>query len=227
MGLQKKRFSKLQEAISDLDRKYQDCLDKNLDIPKNLRQDRIERLLERAESFPSTEEQLLPTSFGNTIRAFEDYPRVIYGIESIDGWSRLIAIIPKEYVELIDNAKTQVDFWINISILSFLLLMEYIGLAIYTKSLVVFWLPMLLLAIVAWLSPRFAISFAVQWGNYVKAAFDVFTPKLREQLGIRQPSNREDERKEWKAFSQTIIYRDRDQLPELKQSNQRKKVVKK
>ena len=61
---------------------------------------------------------LLPTSFGNIIRVIEIYPRVMYGFESIEGWARLLAVIPTDYRNLINAAKSDIDFWINIFFLA-------------------------------------------------------------------------------------------------------------
>jgi len=53
--------------------------------------------LSLAERFPDRIEHVLPTKFGNCLRAFEVYSRVIYGIEAIQGWPRLISVIQTEY----------------------------------------------------------------------------------------------------------------------------------
>ena len=90
-----------------------------------LRNERAKLLQELAESYPDKEGLVLPTAFGNTLRAFEVYPRVMYGLEGIDGWSRILTVVPKEYRELIDDAKTQVDWWVNLGVMSFALLVEF------------------------------------------------------------------------------------------------------
>jgi hypothetical protein len=211
-GLHKKKYTDLLAEIEKLDDQFREQKDK---FPRELRDKRNQLMREHVERFPDREGLLLPTAFGNILRAFEVYPRVMYGIESIDGWSRILAVIPKDYRELMDNAKTQVDFWVNIGFLSVLLLVEYTGLAIYTRSLVDWWIPALIL-VVAIFSPHFAENSAVEWGDYVKASFDVFAPNLREALGIVQPADRDDEEKQWTAFSQAIIYRLPERMPELK-----------
>lgn len=211
-GLQKKKYTQLLAEIENLDDQFREQKDK---FPRELRDKRNQLMRQAAEYFPDREGLLLPTAFGNILRAFEIYPRIMYGIESIDGWSRILAVIPKDYRELMDNAKTQVDFWVNVGFLSFLLFLEYACLAIYTKSLGEWWIAALIL-LAAILSPHFAENSAVEWGDYVKASFDVFAPKLREALNINQPADRDDEEKQWTAFSQAIIYRLPERMPELK-----------
>jgi len=65
------------------------------------------------------------TSFGNAVRAFEDYPRVLYGFESINGWSRLNAVIPKSYQDILGNKRAMTDFWVNVWFVSLLTIVEY------------------------------------------------------------------------------------------------------
>lgn len=175
---------------------------------------RSRRLRERlAAGFPHPprDRLLLPSSFGNTVRAFEAYPGKMYGFEATRGWSRLLAVIPDEYRELIDNAKTEVDFLVNLWFLSWLVMAEYIALA-WGHLLADWWIPLL-----AYLSARLASlwsrSAAVRWGEMVKGAFDVFLPALRDKLELPPATSREQERKMWRRFSRAILLRDPDELP--------------
>jgi len=68
--------------------------------------------LRAAMEYPSTEAQVLPTSFGNAVRAYEDYPRAIYGFESINGWSRLQALISPEFRDVLSQDRARVDLWL-------------------------------------------------------------------------------------------------------------------
>ena len=198
---QRKKYVKLDGEIEKLDDQFRKQKDK---FPRNLRDKRNRLMRERVECFSDREGLLLPAAFGNILRAFEVYPRVMYGLEAIDGWSRLLAVIPKDYREIIDDAKTQVDFWINLGFLSGLLLIEYIGLAIYTRSVVDWWIFALIL-LVGIMSPHFAENSAIEWGDYVKAAFDIYRFNLIELLNFESPQSREDEEIILTRFSQSII----------------------
>lgn len=219
LGLEKKSYKKLVDEIAILDDQYLACLEAKQEFPQEARAKRNKAMEQLAERFPEEESLLLPTPFGNTLRAFEGYPKVMYGMDSIQGWSRLLAVIPKDYRDLMDNAKAQVDFWINVGFLSFLLLLEYVGLAVYHRSVGDWWLALIILLTVI-ISPYFARNSAVEWGDFVKGAFDVFAPKLREALGIPMPKDREEEKEQWTAFSQAIIYRLPERVPEFKQEEE-------
>lgn len=214
---QKKNYIKLLTEIETLDNQFREQQEQ---FPRELRDKRNRLMREMSEHYPDREGLLLPTAFGNILRAFEVYPRVMYGIESIDGWSRLLAVIPKDYRDLMDNAKTQVDFWVHLGFFSFVLLLEYAVLAIYTKSLPDVWIPILILIVII-ISPSFANNSAIEWGDYVKSAFDIFIPSLRDTLGFKLPANREEEEMQWTAFSQAIIYRLPERIPEFEQREEK------
>jgi hypothetical protein len=63
---------------------------------------------------------------------------------------------------------------------------------------------------ISWLRVR---SAAVEWGEVVKSAFDVFLPELHKKLEF-PIATREEERQMWERFSQAIIYRLPSSLPE-------------
>ena len=220
--LQKRKYNKLAEEIEKLDDQFREQKEA---FPREQRNKRSRLMRELAERFPDREDLLLPTGFGNILRSFETYPRVMYGIESIDGWSRILAVIPKDYRELMDNAKTQVDFWVNVGFLNIVLLLEYIGFAIYTHSMPDWWIAAIIL-VIALASPHFAEESAIGWGDYIKASFDVFVPKLRESLGFIPPADRDAEERQWTAFSQAIIYRLPERMPELKSETEKKPASK-
>jgi hypothetical protein len=166
----------------------------------------------RVEQFPP-ESHMLPTRFGNILRAFELYPWVIYGIDAVEGWNRLVAMINKDYQKQIDDAKAQTDFWLNLWVFGILALIEYAIIVIYvalfrdiTEHLYMLWfLPALLLFpfLASWGS-RLA---ALEWGNYVKSSFDVYLPVLGKQLGFPSNLDYEQEKKLWDLFRKQVTYR--------------------
>lgn len=162
--------------------------------------------------FPDSERFLLPTAFGNTMRAFEVYSRVMYGLDAIPAWPRLLMLIPDNNRDLVDTAKTQMNFWINLWCLSFVFLLQYVVLTVRAGDSRAFWawlaLPL------AWLASRRARNAAVLYGETVKAAFDIYIPQLRKQLELSPSSTPEQAREQWTDMSSAMIYRNRDRLPE-------------
>lgn len=167
-----------------------------------------------AREFPHRQEWILPTAFGNVLRAFEVYPSVLYGAESIVVWPRLLAIASDSQRELIDQAKAHVDLWVNLGAIVPLLLTEYVVLASLAREVpsVLFLLAALLaLPVTSWAAFHSALS----WGAIVKATFDVYLPELEKKLGLPRPASRAQQRAIWQGFSQAVVYRKTSPLPEL------------
>lgn len=211
-GIEVNRFNKLKAEISRLNSERDKYTDKGKQVPPELQTQRIKFIRLAAERFPDEVAWLLPTSFGNTIRAFEVYPRVIYGCDSIYGWSRLVAVIPKEFRGLVEAAKAQMDFWVNLTFLGGLIAIE--GVAFYiNKSAISFYIVVAALT-ASGVSYRMARNAAGAWGDLVKASFDVFLPELRRQLEFAFQANRGEEQAQWTRFSQAIIYRLQGTMPD-------------
>lgn len=213
--LEVRRYRRLASRLNQLNNAFKAMKKDSIDFPPALRTERRTIMRRLAEEFPDKEEFILPTPFGNVLRAFEVYPRVMYGMESIDNWGRLLSVVPKEYMDLLDTARSQVDFWVNMGLVFVLLQIEYIALAFITWTPLQEWVVLLLIALGA-IAPLRATSTAKQWGVLVKSAFDVYRSKLIEPLGLSFPASREEEQKVWTGFSQAIIYRLPKSLPALK-----------
>lgn len=181
----------------------------------------INLMREAAIMFPDNESFVLPTSFGNVIRAFEVYPRVMYGFESISGWTRIQLILPEDCQKLIDNAKSLVDFWVNNLLLSVLILIEYLYFSCKTRTFVSSWLPIVALIFCA-ISYFRSISAAISWGETIKSVFDVYLPKLREKMGFKSFSSPEEQRIVWTKISQAFLYRRAEYWPEWHYKNSAK-----
>jgi hypothetical protein len=176
-----------------------------------------------AERFPVRKDLLLPTSFGNTYRAFETYAKEMYGIEAIDGWFRLMAIIPKDYLSLMNDARARMDFGVNLWFLTLVLLAEYIAVAavyirvpgwqsFFTRE-TLWWFPPVMV-VLACLSYVFARNAVGLWGNWIKSAFDLYLPELRKKMEFKLPGTAADEVNMWKKFNEAIVFRRPDRLPE-------------
>lgn len=55
---------------------------------------------------------------------------------------------------------------------------------------------------------------AEEWGEEVKAAFDLYLPKLRTTIELPAQADLERERNQWKTFSQAITFRLPSSLPQ-------------
>ena len=211
---QKSRFNELKEEVRALENKGKDR------TPQE--RDRLNELyLEQVTYFPDDEKWLLPTAFGNAIRAFEVYPRLMYEVDSIALWPRLLAVVPEEYKPYIDDAKAHMDFWMNLGISTFLLLLLSVAMRIYDfykdipVNRILFWIligaEIGLLVLCQYRAKRSAIG----WGQTVKSAFDLFLPDLATKLGLKVSSTREGQGLMWRNYGVAVYYARKDWLPEL------------
>ncbi|HEV8430739.1 MAG TPA: hypothetical protein VGQ41_22750 [Pyrinomonadaceae bacterium] len=174
--------------------------------------------------FPSSPILILPTSFGNVLRSFEEYSTRQYKMEAITLWPRLVAMINKDYAAGIDDAKTSVDFMINVSVLSFLSatvittagwyyfppVSIFRGANSAMSSLVLIWVSTVVaFLILGYLAYLGAIERAVNWGAFVRGAFDLYRSELLKQLGYERTGlTLKDERYLWDSISGQLLYGD-------------------
>jgi hypothetical protein len=215
IGFERKRFADLEKELKRVNNEGRKFREQKKEIPASIWQRRDKLLERRAVEFPDKEEYLLATPFGNILRSFEVYSRVMYGLEAIYAWERLLAVIPKDYLDLIDAAKARVDLWVNLAFIFLILQVEYVALASVFGNPMSIWIVLLFISL-GTLALLGATSAAKGWGSFVKSAFDMFAPKMRETLGFDPPANRAEEMQQWTSFSQAIIYRLPKQMPESK-----------
>lgn len=187
----------------------------------------IEKSYILSQKYPNSSDWILPTKFGNTIRAFEVYSNVMYGFDSILGWTRILAIMPTEFRLIINEAKSQVDLWINLIVLSLIFSIVVIFLIIYNTYFngiqyyffVSSFFVIISIVLLVVFFYHCAIEASIEWGELVKTAFDIYLPKLANSLELELPSSRTAERKFWNKFSRAIGYRNPEVLPDRKIDN--------
>ncbi|WP_298363300.1 hypothetical protein [uncultured Bradyrhizobium sp.] len=183
----------------------------------NKRIDAIDLIL--ANDFPPLNFPVLPTRFGNAIRAFEAYALVVYGVDSIPAWGRLAALAPKQLASMTADARAEVDFFLNTFILSMVLALIALGQFLCSLSdIYAVWLAhysrpqwallscTALCAVTSWLAYNGAVWRAVAWGECVKTTFDLGLPKLANSLGYKLPKAGKERREFWTAFSLMALY---------------------
>lgn len=215
LRFQKHKFNKLQKEMEFLEKK----------VRSEKEEDELNRLFrDWVTNFPDKEKFVLPTPFGNAIRAFEVYPRLMYGADSIILWSRLLAVVPTEFKVHIDDAKAHMDFWINLGVSSMILLTSSLAMRIYAsyKNIPVnsflFWLLIGFEIAVVYVCQYRATRSAINWGQTVKSSFDVYLPDLATKIGLQLPDTREARKLMWQNYGIALLYAREDFLPELSKS---------
>ncbi len=170
-------------------------------------------------SYPPDGKPMLPTLFGNTIRAFEYYPVTVYGADGITVWNRLQAVVPASFQALINDARSQVDFFVNICLLSLALALiasaKYVAelfqlhLAAQPADARTLQITVAAALVIAYVAYRWSIGCIGAWGDLMKSAFDCYLPALAVQLGYEPPTPESRRRVFWGEMSQLFIYHER------------------
>jgi len=160
----------------------------------------------RRRYLPTNQAALLPTALGNTVKAFEDYSWVRYGVDAVVLWPRLLPTLTNEnYASYVEREKAGFDFPLNMSFLLGVLAFEvaYVGL-IYGES----YLPWLcgagLSAFGAFVFYKVSITGAFNWGMTVRVAFDLYRYKLLGALHGHAPRDFETEVTRWIHLSRFL-----------------------
>ncbi|HET6250481.1 MAG TPA: hypothetical protein VFE47_22525 [Tepidisphaeraceae bacterium] len=209
-GLQVRRFRRLKRRWNKLSDEQDKCDEEKRPFRRQREKNRIG--LELTLELPSREELILPTSFGNVLRAFEDYSSHIYGFDAIIGWSRLQGVIPKDYRDLVDGSQANCDMWVNLWIVTLALGVDWtLAMNDWHHRAV----SIVAAIAIAWFCTFQARAAARKWGEWVKASFDLHLPALCKQLGYTLPDTTAEIRKFWNIFANVIVYGRADWLPSM------------
>ncbi len=166
--------------------------------------------------YPSGAAAVLPTAFGNHMRAFETYSRAVYGADSIPLWNRLMSVVPANFQGLINDARSQVDFLVNLMIVSSVVAAIAIGryvdefATLHDAALPADGRYLIAIAAVSLAAAAFVYRMSfdaiTQWGDLVKSAFDCYLPALAAQLGYQLPPGAAQRRRFWRDISRLLIY---------------------
>ena len=95
--------------------------------------------------FPRRRSQLLPTSFGNSMRAFETHSSRRYGLDAIAAAPRIDGLMDDKEHEIHADAKADVAFFINLALLTMLLGIAWVVDLVVTQPLPWYATPVYLL----------------------------------------------------------------------------------
>jgi hypothetical protein len=198
--LQKHRFKRIAKSVDDqwkaLEQAWREDLDP--DFPVGFGR----RAAFAASSFPHRLDLVLPTRFGNTYRSYETYPTMLYGMDAVVLWPRLVCVLPRAAREQLQESRAKLDFHVNMFWLSLLAgIIAMLPLSHWHPWRVV---PPLISVILLW--PLLATS-ARAWGITFTSMFDLYRAPLAEALGLELPPTLESERTMWREVSRFILYR--------------------
>jgi hypothetical protein len=155
---------------------------------------------ERPWTLP-TPDRLMPTRFGNIIRAAEQQAQR-YGMDAATAWPRLYVTLPETFLVHFTAAAAAVDLTVTISFLGWVFAVVGGALAAFTLP----WYAILLCvgggALTAWLGYHAAIRAVLAYGELIRTAFDVHRWLLLDAMGLTRPVSLSAERTQWQQIHQ-------------------------
>lgn len=138
---------------------------------------------------------LLPTRFGNAVRAFERHSISRWGLDSIAAWPRIELLLKDTELETHADAKSDVAFFLNSGVLSLALgvLLAVDGIEHVPVGWGLAWVYLVPFA-AAYLLYLGAVGAAARWGSEVRSIIDIHRLEMYERLGVRKPESFADER---------------------------------
>lgn len=197
------RFKELEQIIADPSTRTKEFDKAVAELFSYSRHGVTERIQELNERFPMSGRKLLPTSLGNRIAAFEDYPYNRYEIDAVALWPRLLPILSKNKLALfIEREKANLDFLLNLCFLLLIFSLEALCAAIsFPGDWVVFCIASGVAIQLAYGLYKLSLLGASGWGMSVRVAFDLYRYDLLAILYGRSPLDFDDERHIWRDLS--------------------------
>jgi hypothetical protein len=152
--------------------------------------------------FPPKRTQLLPTAFGNAVRAFENHASTRYGLDDVVAFPRIDMLLTTSEREPRIETEIDVNVCMNSVIAAVLVgITLVVDQAVHTpQPCALSWLY-LIPFVFAYLIHLPMPSAAVRWGSQVRAAIDLHRLQLYDQVGVRSPTSFTDERRVAKKLS--------------------------
>lgn len=169
--------------------------------------------------YPPPNAEIMPTKFGNILKASEAYSGTRYGIDGVQFWPRLWHVIPNSYRQTIQDTRNELSFLVNMSTLSVVFYLLCL-LAILSNAPLPGTTPdwsrvfdesirYMIAGTVAFIANRFfnrAALFSVSdFGVMIRSAYDLFRLDLLEQLRLKHPKDSVEEFQTWRNLGELIV----------------------
>jgi hypothetical protein len=168
--------------------------------------------------YPPPHAGIMPTKFGNILKASEAYSGTRYGIDAVEFWPRLLHVIPSSYKQTIDEARNELSFLVNMSALSvvfyLLCILAILGSApspssanwskVFENSLR-YMLSGGFGLFLNWFFNRAAIFSVADYGMVLRSSYDLFRLDLLEHFRLRSPKDSVEEFQMWKNLRELFV----------------------
>ncbi len=163
-------------------------------------------LYERAARYPVEDRQFAPTALGNAIRRFETYAGDRYQLDSQLLWHDLTAAAPERAETAVDNARTNVDFFVCLLYGGAFTTLCGLGVVAVGQGTIRTWIAVGAGIAIAVVCYQLAVLATDEWAAAVRALVDHGRKGVAEAFGLTIPSDLNEERLMWRAVN-TLVRR--------------------
>jgi hypothetical protein len=152
---------------------------------------------------------LLPTRFGNALRAAESYSGDArrWGLDAGFWWTRLYLVLPDSVRGQVDNAQASLDQLVVLTILSAAFGLVALALSAAGLNLTVGLACAAGAFLLSWCTYRVAVPVVILQGELIRSCWDLFRGDLLTKLGWSMPPTLAAERQLWVALGQQLYRR--------------------
>lgn len=171
---------------------------------KALRPENPEQLARRGDLFPDDVKEVRPTRFGNAVGAYQAYPATRFGLEHRVAWKRIDVLLSPREVELQALARSDVDAFLNLSVLAPIAAVEVlVERLVYPSPVAAASVALLFFSYVFY---RLAVRAERRLGHEQRASFDLHRLELYEQFGLRRPASPAEEKSAAQWLSTIMLW---------------------
>ncbi len=206
------KISILEDEINDAIQNPKECSNKNEieSLNQLFEQKKVEinQLVQKASIYypPSGyESQIMPTRLGNIYKAAEIYAYQHYGADAVLLWTRIQEVLPKSFVNRLEETKIAIDFFLLFSVLCTLFSLLTVPYLIFHKASILLITICCVGILLGWLAYKAALVPAVAYAELIKVAYDLYRRPLIKAFGLQVPDTLSQEKKLWKTLSNFIL----------------------
>lgn len=167
------------------------------------------------ERYPAELEDVLPTRFGNAMRASQEYCFSRWGLDTWAVWPRIEALLTEAERDLLTEAQTDVAFFLNAALTATAVGSVLIVDEIWHTPLSWYWIPVYLGPFVlAYILYRLSVGAVIRWGSHQRACVDLHRLELFDRLGLKLPPAHSEQYVLARALNRFILYRPRSGPPD-------------
>jgi hypothetical protein len=149
-----------------------------------------------------------PTALGNVVEAYNAYPYKRYGIEGEFFWPHLEFVLHKDFRERISDTRLLLDFFLTMATLGTLTAIFSFVIGPWLNFSPLYWATIGTIAILVsyCIYYKMAVFIAVQYGDLIRASFDLFRLELFNNFKMARPKDLASEVQKWKDLNQLIVF---------------------